>query len=243
MDAQFFQEQAIDGFNHRDGTVLFYMFVTAVYTKFPDGPRVLDFGAGRGSWAENTPSAYKHKLRDLREGATRVVAADVDEAVLENAVSDDQVVMKTGQPLPFEDGAFDVIVADYVMEHLAEPGPIMAELRRVLAPGGWLCFRTPNKWSYVAIAARWIPERLEGAVLKRSQPGRQERDIFPTVYALNSPSDFRRHMRGFDLHWFGFDGLPAYHMGSRLMYRLLRVLHWLLPPAMCMNWMVYARKR
>lgn len=243
MDELYFSEQAIDGFNHRDGTMLFFTFVKAIYTKFPDGPRVLDFGAGRGAWAESTPSRYKYRLRDLRDGALHVTAADVDPIVMENPVSDEQVKLGLGAPLPFEDGSFDVIVADYVVEHLADPGPVLAELRRVLVPGGWLCFRTPNKWSYIAIAARLIPESLQGRILRRAQPDRKAVDAFPTVYALNTPAAFRREMTEFDLHWFRYDGLPAYHMGSKLLYRVLWGLHWLLPPAMCNNFMVYARRR
>jgi SAM-dependent methyltransferase len=40
--------------------------------------------------------------------------------------------------LPFDDGAFDVVVASLVLHYLADWGPTLAELRRVLRPGGRL---------------------------------------------------------------------------------------------------------
>lgn len=243
-EAFYFPEMAIDGFNHRDGTLWFYTFVKAIYTRYPDGPRVLDFGAGRGQWMDRAHlSAYKSGVQDLRDGAAHVTAADVDPVVMENPCSDAQVKLTMGAPLPFDDNSFDVIVADYVFEHLSNPGPIMDELHRVLSPGGWLCFRTPNKWSYVAIAARLIPERLQGKVLHGAQPGRKEEDVFPTVYEINTPAAFRKHLSAFDIHYFGVMGLPSYHFGRRWLYRGLMFLHWLLPPAMATNYMVYARAK
>src|SRR6185369_11263382 len=38
--------------------------------------------------------------------------------------------------LPFRDGAFTVVSANMVMEHIADPAATLGEMRRVLAPGG-----------------------------------------------------------------------------------------------------------
>ena len=44
----------------------------------------------------------------------------------------------------FPDQAFDVIVALHLVEHLAEPETALAEMGRLLSPGGLLLFATPN---------------------------------------------------------------------------------------------------
>ena len=47
-------------------------------------------------------------------------------------------VADLGNPLPFPDGAFDDVIASLVLHYLEDWGPTLAELRRVLRPGGRL---------------------------------------------------------------------------------------------------------
>jgi SAM-dependent methyltransferase len=52
--------------------------------------------------------------------------------------------------LPFPDGEFDRIIAAEVLEHIPDDGAAIAELVRVLRPGGALAVTVP----------RWLPERI-----------------------------------------------------------------------------------
>lgn len=45
--------------------------------------------------------------------------------------------------LPYADGAFDVVIHSDTLEHVAQPVRALEECRRVLAPGGHLCFTVP----------------------------------------------------------------------------------------------------
>jgi SAM-dependent methyltransferase len=45
--------------------------------------------------------------------------------------------------MPFADGSFDLVVHSDTLEHVAHPVRALAECRRVLAPGGWLCYTVP----------------------------------------------------------------------------------------------------
>jgi SAM-dependent methyltransferase len=49
-------------------------------------------------------------------------------------------VIGRGQRLPFGDGSFDLVVSSNVLEHVADPWPLVDELARVCRPGGhvWL---------------------------------------------------------------------------------------------------------
>ncbi|MEO1231820.1 MAG: methyltransferase domain-containing protein, partial [Myxococcota bacterium] len=47
------------------------------------------------------------------------------------------------QPLPLNDDAVDVVLASHVLEHIAQPLPLMEELWRIAKPGAWARFRTP----------------------------------------------------------------------------------------------------
>jgi SAM-dependent methyltransferase len=48
--------------------------------------------------------------------------------------------------LPFADGAFDVVVASEVLEHIPDDGDAMREINRVLADDGHLVVTVPRFW-------------------------------------------------------------------------------------------------
>lgn len=48
--------------------------------------------------------------------------------------------------LPFPDASFDIVVANHVLEHVADDQVAMRELRRVLKPGGQAILQTPIHW-------------------------------------------------------------------------------------------------
>jgi SAM-dependent methyltransferase len=61
--------------------------------------------------------------------------------------SDSRVnVLCPATELPFEDGSFDTVLATQVVEHVADPGTLVAEAARVLRPGGVLILSGPMYW-------------------------------------------------------------------------------------------------
>jgi 2-polyprenyl-3-methyl-5-hydroxy-6-metoxy-1,4-benzoquinol methylase len=138
----------------------FFNFVRAIIGNSSDAPKVLDFGAGRGSFHYSKTSSYSAGLHDFQKIGEDVWAADIDEIVNTHPCSDHQTVLKIGEPLPFDDGTFDVIVGDFVFEHIEDPKGIARELLRITKPNGWICARTPNKWGYVTLDSRLIPNKL-----------------------------------------------------------------------------------
>lgn len=102
--------------------------------KFASFARVLDWGAGCGRVVRHMPI----------EPGQQVFACDIDaEAIawLQQAMPTVQASVCAGlPPLPFADGAFDLITNHSVMSHLDEAyqDAWLAELGRVLAPDGLL---------------------------------------------------------------------------------------------------------
>ncbi|HEX7344225.1 MAG TPA: class I SAM-dependent methyltransferase [bacterium] len=101
--------------------------------------------------------------------------------------------------LPFRSGAFNLITANMVVEHVKNPASLLQEVHRSLQPGGLFSFHTPNRWSYFAILSsifsQALKTRLIGLLL-----GRKEEDIFPTYYRMNSPRALKKmaSVSGFD---------------------------------------------
>jgi SAM-dependent methyltransferase len=60
------------------------------------------------------------------------------------------VVVGDALALPYSDGAFDVVIASEILEHVPEDRGAIAELVRVLRPGGSLAITVP----------RWLPEKI-----------------------------------------------------------------------------------
>jgi SAM-dependent methyltransferase len=50
--------------------------------------------------------------------------------------------------LPFEDASFDGAILDNVLEHIADPQPLLAEARRVIKPGGTFIVGVPGAAGY-----------------------------------------------------------------------------------------------
>src|SRR5689334_24121199 len=96
------------------------------------GRRILDAGCGSGPL-----------LAALRDRGAIVTGFDKSAGMVELArqrLGDDAelLVAELGSPLPFPDGTFDDVTASLVLHYLEDWSPALAELRRVLRPGGRL---------------------------------------------------------------------------------------------------------
>jgi SAM-dependent methyltransferase len=126
-----------------------------------DGARLLDMGCGGG----------RHAFEAWRRGAT-VVALDASEGDLKEvravlgAMIDAHEIPHTeaegvggavtgdALELPFADATFDCIIASEVLEHVWAYERAIAELVRVLRPGGRMAVTVPTRW----------PERVSWAL-------------------------------------------------------------------------------
>ncbi|GGJ62998.1 class I SAM-dependent methyltransferase [Streptomyces brasiliensis] len=96
------------------------------------GRRILDAGCGSGPLSA--------ALRDRGAVVTGIDASAGMLALARRRLGDDAALhlVDLSDPLPFADGAFDDVVASLVLHYLEDWGPTLAEMRRVLRPGGRL---------------------------------------------------------------------------------------------------------
>lgn len=240
LTARFYPESRFGGFSHRDCTIEFFTRINALLRS---GDRILDFGAGRGGGITDDPCRFRRDLQKLQGRCAELVGCDIDPAVMDNPHLDNAVLIEAGKELPFPDASFDLIFCSYVFEHVADAGLVSRELLRILKPGGYLCALTPNKWGYVALAAALVSNRLHRKVLHQVQPTRADMDVFPTIYALNTPGAIRRHFSAkSDVVTYPYTPEPAYHLGSPLLYWAFRWVHKHLPDRFATNLFIFARK-
>lgn len=169
------------------------------------GLRVLDLGCSTGF--------ISHELH--RAGAS-VTGVDIDEPGLARARERFggviPFVCADGEALPWPSGSVDAVVFNHIYEHVVDPDAVMAEIRRVLRPGGvvylglgnrlgivephyglpflsWLPYRAADRYvSFLGRADRYHERFRTRAGLRRLCRGLRVWDYTHTV--LSEPARF-----------------------------------------------------
>jgi 2-polyprenyl-3-methyl-5-hydroxy-6-metoxy-1,4-benzoquinol methylase len=91
-------------------------------------------------------------------------------------------VTATGEALPFRDGAFDLVVCLDVLEHADSLEGTLAEIARVLAPGGQAIVTATNRFvfrdpHYHLRGINWLPRPWAEAIIRRRGRGKGGADF------------------------------------------------------------------
>lgn len=223
----YYPEADFGGYTRVDGTVAFF---GRVQTLARSEMTVLDVGCGRGNAAERFQSSPWERCRLLKGVCKKVIGIDVSPAGYENPMIDEFRPIE-GDRWPVESSSIDLLVSDAVLEHIQKPDAYFAECSRVLKPGGYLCLRTSNRWSYVSMIASVVPNHMHAKVIGLVQPGRQALDVFPTYYRANTVNAVRRLLRDHQFSGCVYRHIaePSYLGFSRLAYALGVYVHRWLP--------------
>ena len=158
--------------------------------------RWLDLGCGH----EILPSWRLAEQLKLIENCKFVVGLDYDLATLKKHKSLSLRVNGDVTRLPFRNQSFDLVTANMVVEHLADPEAGFREVNRILRPKGVFLFHTPNEFGYSTLMARLVPSFLKPQLVAFLE-GRKEEDVFRTYYRANSRNRIVRlaHKAGFEV--------------------------------------------
>lgn len=140
---------------------------------------MLDLGAGAGIICQ----------MNFRGLARRVCGIDLDPRILTKNRFLDEALQGSAEAIPYPSNTFDLVLANNVMEHIEHPYRVYHEIYRVLKPGGRFLFKTPNKWHYMPLIARFTPLKFHQHINRLR--GRSTEDTFPTKYRANSPRQIR----------------------------------------------------
>ncbi len=130
--------------------------LTVDFDRLGIGPAttVIDVGCGAGRHAFEAYRrgadviAFDHDASELKGVATILEAmAEAGEAP---ASAKAETVLGDALQLPYADSTFDCVIASEILEHIPADDAAIAELVRVLKPGGTLAVSVP----------RWFPERV-----------------------------------------------------------------------------------
>lgn len=142
------------------------------------GARVLDLGCAGGFMAESLA---------LRGAQVTGIdpAADAIAAAIAHAASAGLTIaygVGSGEVLPYADGTFDAVVCVDVLEHVADLQFVLAEVSRVLRPGGIFLFDTINR----NLLARFVTITLGERLLRLLPSGTHDPAMFITPQELRA---------------------------------------------------------
>jgi SAM-dependent methyltransferase len=115
---------------------------------------VLDVGAGVGHW--------ERALATVLPRETTFVGIDSEPEWIKEATRQAERSSLTGraryqlacaESLPFDDGSFDLVTCQTVLIHVRDPRAVIAEMLRVVRPGGWVLLAEPNNFANNAIGS------------------------------------------------------------------------------------------
>lgn len=132
------------------------------------GRRILDLGSGMGgtsvalALAGAAPLAYEYNHAYCEIARLRAARYDIALPVINGA----------GERLPFADRSFDMAICWDVVEHVQDPERLLAELARVLRPGGRVLLTVINRYAYRdphyhLPLLNWIPRGLAEWLIER----------------------------------------------------------------------------
>jgi malonyl-CoA O-methyltransferase len=136
--------------------------VQAILAELGEAGRVLDAGCGKGRYAA---------LVRQQRPASEVHAVDLSAEMLRHVPAGIRTRQASIQDLPYPDGHFDLVYCVEALEHVPNPDAALAELSRVLAPGGRLVIVDKNKARQGALRIeaweRWFGVEELGAALAK----------------------------------------------------------------------------
>lgn len=136
---------------------------------------VLELGSGTGRMFEHYGAGARVAAVEPDERFARL-----SEAPASRARAEVRVHAGRGETLPFPDATFDAAVVALVLCSVDQPGAVLAELRRVLRPGGEL--RLIEHVRSERRVAGWLMDRVDRAWLRLNAQGcHLNRDPLPAI--------------------------------------------------------------
>ena len=159
------------------------------------GKRVLEIGCGVGHITKRV-AAYAKSVHALDFSKVVGYAKKI------NSAPNIHYLKADATRLPFPDRSFDIVLSSEVLEHVPQGEQMIAEIHRVLVPGGRVCLSTPNLWTL------FDPLEMLAAIRKPSRPLRWFKLLFRRTDT--NPEEFDRPLFPATLRrWFRAQGFTV----------------------------------
>ncbi len=144
---------------------------------------LLDIGCGHATFAK------EYYLR-----AKKRVGIDPDECALKkNEIMDEKICCSISDA-KLSNNYFDVVIAQWVLEHLENPQTDIERIAKSCKSGGAFIFMTTNLYSPLMIFSKLLPIKIKKR-LRSSCLNVDEDDTYKTYYRINTPKQINRILK------------------------------------------------
>jgi ubiquinone/menaquinone biosynthesis C-methylase UbiE len=173
------------------------------YAKFDTISRALHLDSGNGGRVLEVGVGYGAHGNAVVASNAEYVGIDLSQGLLTTAVKrfaslqEGILVAADATRMPFAGGAFDGVFCVATLHHLPEPGLGVAEMIRVLKPGGRFCFLEPTRFYPTTLIQYARHPDIEVSVMKMTarnlrrwclESGAKEVNYTNCIYTPNTPS-------------------------------------------------------
>lgn len=175
---------------------------------------LLDAGCGE----KGIMNKYKGKNR-------LSVGIDLSLEALKKNDSLDYLLMSGVEKLPFKDEIFDIVICQWVGEHLKEPKLVYKEFARVLKRNGHLIIVTNSVYNPIMFVSAVLPAKTRDKLKEKVFPSEIKEDTFPTYYKCNSKKAFEKVLSdlGFSNVFCGYSGDISIFLFSKFLFILASI--------------------
>ena len=148
------------------------------------------------------------------------VGIDLSLDALKRNKSFDHLLNSDVAELPFKDGSFDVVISQWVGEHLKNPKLVYKEFARVLKRNGHLIIVTNSVYNIIMFVSAILPAKFRDKLKKKVFPSEIDEDTFPTYYKCNSKKAFENILSnlGFSKLFCGYSGDISIFLFSKFLF-------------------------
>ncbi len=146
---------------------------------------VLDAGCGHGNYV----------IDEYRKNIAWASGVDVNQEAVKRNICLDEIKFSSLAEIPYPNQSFDIVLSLWVLEHIENPNKIFKEIFRVLKPGGYFIFCTPNAKSYLLRIKNLMKSKKAVDLVNEKIYGRAEEDVFPTFYRANDRETLTNQLR------------------------------------------------
>lgn len=132
----------------------------AAHSGRQEAARVLDCGIGTGALSQAlgrvAPMPFELHGVDIAPGMLRQAERNLGGSGISG-----RLLCADARALPFADNSFDMVMSAHMLEHFADPGQALAEMVRVVRPGGTILICATSRSAFGALVQlRWHTHRL-----------------------------------------------------------------------------------